>query len=154
MRPIKNYSSTIPINRIFENLQKTLVAHGAKQITFDYGDDGKVHGLSFVILLGEQRLQVKLPARLDNAQAVLKQQYEAGLVDRRATDPEQAYRVAWRNIWDWVEAQMALLEIGMVKLEEIFLPYVMDSSGRTLFEAFEYNRYQLPAGERREGTRE
>jgi hypothetical protein len=32
---------------------------------------------------------------------------------------EQAYRVAWRNILDWVEAQMALLEIEMAKIERL-----------------------------------
>src|SRR5439155_4788279 len=117
--------------RIFDNLQRTLVAHGAKQIALDYGEDGRIHGLVFTIPLGEQQLQAKLPARLQQAQAVLQKQYEAKLIERRFTDPEQAYRVAWRNIWDWVEAQMALFEIGMVKLEEVFLPYVADHSGRT-----------------------
>ena len=33
---------------------------------------------------------------------------------------EQAYRVSSENILDWVEAQMALLEIEMAKIEEIF----------------------------------
>ena len=46
---IKNYASEIPVERIFAELQQTLATHGAKQISFDYGDDGKVHGVQFVI---------------------------------------------------------------------------------------------------------
>jgi hypothetical protein len=46
---IKNYTSDIPTDRIFAELQKALGSHGAKQISYDYGDDGKMHGVQFVI---------------------------------------------------------------------------------------------------------
>ena len=61
---------------------------------------------------------------------------------------EQAYRVAWRNILDWVEAQMALLEIEMAKIEEIFLPYMVNSTGETFFERIEQRGFLLEAGEK------
>lgn len=44
------------------------------------------------------------------------------------------YAVAWANIKDWVEAQMALYETAMVSLPQIFLPFVTTKSGQTLFE--------------------
>jgi hypothetical protein len=59
---------------------------------------------------------------------------------------EQAYRVAWRNILDWVQAQMALLEIGMAKMEEVFLPYMLDQQGQTLFERMEQRGFLLESG--------
>ncbi len=43
---IKNYTSDKPLEKIFAELQQTLGTHGAKQISYDYGDDGKVHGLA------------------------------------------------------------------------------------------------------------
>ena len=58
---IKNYSSEIPIDRIFQRIQDSLVQHGARQISFDYGGDGKIYGVFFSILLKEKKLQVKLP---------------------------------------------------------------------------------------------
>lgn len=146
MNAIKNYSSTIQINRIFKKLQQTLAKHGAQQVTFDYGKDGKVYGVVFSVLFREQKIWVKLPARVDKAHAVLKSQYNAGLIrDRKVLDPEQAYRVAWRNIYDWVDAQMALLDIEMARMEEVFLPYMVDGSGKTYFEWFENRGFQLPA---------
>ncbi len=59
---------------------------------------------------------------------------------------EQAYRVAWRNILDWVQAQMALIEIEMTKLEEVFLPYMVAKSGKTYFETLENRQFQLESG--------
>jgi hypothetical protein len=63
---------------------------------------------------------------------------------------EQAYRVAWRNILDWVQAQMALLDIGMAKMEEVFLPYVVNREGKTLFEHYEQHGFALPSGKNSE----
>jgi hypothetical protein len=156
---IKNYTSDIPINRIFQRIQDSLAQHGARQISFDYGDTGKVYGVFFTILLDEKKLQVKLPARVDKALAVLQKQYKNGLMRDRKTSAifrrgnkkemdEQAYRVAWRNILDWVEAQMALLEIEMARIEEIFLPYMVNSTGETFFERIEQRGFLLEAGEK------
>jgi hypothetical protein len=48
---------------------------------------------------------------------------------------------------------MALLEIDMVKMEEIFLPYmVTKAAGETFFEATQKKNYQqLESGEPEEG---
>ena len=58
-------------------------------------------------------------------------------------DYEQAERVAWRIVKDWVEAQMAILESEMVKLDEIFLPYMVNDAGQTLYEAYVSNQLLL-----------
>ena len=47
---------------------------------------------------------------------------------------QQAIRTSWRILKDWVEAQMALLETGMVTMDEIFLPYML-SGGQTFYQA-------------------
>ena len=55
----------------------------------------------------------------------------------------QAERVAWRILKDWVEAQMALLDIEMVRFEEIFLPYIETKDGRTVYERLEEKQFLL-----------
>ena len=62
-------------------------------------------------------------------------------------DREQAERVAWRIVKDWVEAQMAILESEMVQMDEIFLPYMLSNSGQTVFEAYRNNQLALGGGE-------
>jgi len=148
---IKNYMSDIPIERIFAELQQTLGTHGAKQISFDYGDDGKVYGVQFVIKVNDRFIPVKLPARVEKAQTVLRKQWEEGVISHKRGKEqtygyEQAYRVAWRNILDWVQAQMALLEIGMAKMEEVFLPYMQDRQGVTFFERMQERGFLLETG--------
>src|SRR5258708_6234736 len=134
---LKNAYSDISIEKLFAELQKTLAQHGAKQISYDYEDDGRVHAAQFVIKTQNNRfIPVRLPARVEKAQAVLQRQWEAGIISHKvgkekALGYEQAYRVAWRNILEWVQAQMALLEIEMVQLEEIFLPYMITRTGET-----------------------
>ena len=46
----------------------------------------------------------------------------------------QAERTAWRNVRDWIMAQMAIIEAGQVEMEEVFLPYLTDRQGRTLYQ--------------------
>lgn len=159
--PIKNYTSDKPIDRIFAELQQTLGTHGAKHISFEYGDDGRVHGLTFTIKVTNRLLPVKLPARVEQAQAVLTKQWETGLINHksgskdRMTGYEHAYRVAWRNILDWVQAQMALLEIGMAQMEEIFLPFMVIRSGETVFEAAKRTNFlQLDSGRKSDEAEE
>lgn len=51
--------------------------------------------------------------------------------------------MAWRILKDWVEAQMALLDIEMVRFEEIFMPYIETNEGQTLYEKLSKNNYLL-----------
>ena len=152
---IKNYTADIDINKIFAELQNTLGKHGAKQISFDYDNDGRIQSVQFVIKANDRFIPVRLPARVEKAQTVLKRQWEAGIISHKRGKEktygyEQAYRVAWRNILDWVQAQMALLEIGMAKMEEIFLPYMQDRQGVTFFERMEQRGFLLESGKSQE----
>src|SRR5205807_10319942 len=95
---LKNAYSDISIEKIFAELQHTLGQHGAKQIAYDYGDDGRVHGMRFTINVDGRFIPVKLPARVDKAQAVLQRQWESGAISHKngrekTYGAEQAYRV-------------------------------------------------------------
>jgi hypothetical protein len=59
----------------------------------------------------------------------------------------QPYRTGWKNIHDWIVSQMAMLDTEMVKIEEVFLPYLMHKSGQSVFEWMEGRNYMLPSGE-------
>jgi hypothetical protein len=148
---IKNYASEKSLDAIFAELQRALGSHGAKQISYDYGDDGKVHGVQLGIKVNDRFVPIKLPARVEKAQAALKRQWDEGTISHKRGRENtcgygQAYRVAWRNILDWVQAQMALLEIGMAKMEEVFLPYMQDRQGLTFFERMEERGFLLESG--------
>jgi hypothetical protein len=138
--PLKNYRTRLSTDP-FAVIQKTLATHKAKQITQEFGDDGRVHALTFSLEINGRGHMFHLPARVDNVERLL-----YGKKDLTETQKQQAYKTAWANIRDWISAQMALLDTGMVKPEEIFLPYMQDREGVTLFERMEQRGFLLGNG--------
>ena len=84
-------------------------------------------------------------------QQVLKEQWKAGKVDRRyANDSQHARRVAWRILKNWTEVQLAMIAIGNVKVEQVFLAFAQRPDGKTVYEALmeeRFNGLALPAPE-------
>ena len=64
---------------------------------------------------------------------------------RVKVDAAQAERIAWRILQDWTMAQMAILETEMVAMDQVFLPYMVNSAGETVYEL--YQSRQLLLGE-------
>jgi hypothetical protein len=136
MPQLKNARSTS--THSFDVIQKTLAAHKAKQITFEYDDNGRIHALAFSIDINGVLYPFRLPARVKNVEKILYGNYASD------AQKEQAYRTAWANIRDWVTAQCALIDTGMVKAEEIFLPYMLSNQGKTFFEEMVQSQFLLP----------
>ena len=66
------------------------------------------------------------------------------LLARYWNDMEQARRTGWRILKDWVDSQIALMEIELVRIHEVFLPYMYDDkTGKTLFETLEARDFNL-----------
>lgn len=136
--PMKNYTTRIEVYRSLGEIQDALISHGASKIMVDY-DDGAPAGITFAIRTERGMLGFKLPAKVDGVKAAFVRQ-------KVRVAEDQAERTAWRNVRDWVMAQMALIEAGMVQLDEVFLPYLVDNSGVTLFEAYQSGRLALGSG--------
>jgi hypothetical protein len=137
---IKNYTTTISVNKTIGEIQGILSKHGATAIMTEY-DNGNVTGLSFKIMTPRGELGIRLPSNTDRVLQVLKNQKKN---NAKVKDTfEQANKVAWRIIKDWVDAQMAILETEMVEMEQIFLPYVLNNKGTTLYQEFKENQLLL-----------
>ena len=134
--PLLNYTTKVDVYATIGAIQGQLVKHGAKKIMQDYDDDGHITALSFMVETPTGPRGIRLPANVEAVHAVLTRQ-------KVKCDREQAERVAWRIVKDWVEAQMAILESEMVQMDEIFLPYMLSSSGQTVFEAYRKNQLAL-----------
>lgn len=137
--PLLNYTTKVDVFTTLGAIQGQLVKHGAKKIMQDYDDDGHISALSFLVDTPTGPRGIRLPANVDAVHAVLTRQ-------RVKCDREQAERVAWRIVKDWVEAQMAILESEMVQMDEIFLPYMVNGHGQTLFQAYRNNQIMLEGG--------
>lgn len=136
---IKNFTTDVPVNRTVSEIHLMLADHGAKRILFDYGDDGKVNAISFTISTPYGEQAIKLPANAERVRAVLHEQKNS--TKNRSRTPiddsqEQADRVAWRIVKDWLAAQLAILETEMVTVQQVFLPYFINNKGETLYEVY------------------
>jgi hypothetical protein len=96
----------------------------------EYDDRGRINALAFKVRAPNGELPIRLPIDAAATLKVLQRQYANREIPGRYASEEHAYRVAWRIIKDWVEAQMSLLETEMVKIEEIFLPMSLPEAGR------------------------
>ena len=134
--PLLNYTTKVNVYTTLGEIQGQLVKHGAKKIMQDYDDAGHIVALSFLIDTPAGPRGIRLPANVDAVHKVLEKQ-------KVRCDREQAERVAWRIVKDWVEAQMAILESEMVQMDEIFLPYMVGAGGQTFFEAYRNNQLLL-----------
>lgn len=106
----------------------------------DYDGVGHPTGITFGIDTPDGPRGFLLPANVAGVQEVFSQQ-------KIKAQEGQAERTAWRNVRDWVMAQMAIIEAGQVDMEEVFLPYLTDGRGRTLYQLYQGGQLALGNGE-------
>lgn len=128
------YTTQISADKTVAEIQKCLSEHGASAILNEYDKEGYISSVSFQIKVKDQTVSFKLPS---DWRPVLEIMEQDSKVPQRLCDQEQALRVSWRIVKSWIEAQMAILETKMVKMEQIFLPYAIGKDGRTVSEHFE-----------------
>lgn len=142
MPKLKNYTTIVPAGRSIGETEEMLVRHGATDITKSY-EAGRLTSINFRISMAEGKgpMLFSLPLRWEKTKAVLEAQ---GVLPKRRShtragdsDDDRAYRIAWKNLRDWVAANMVIVELDMVKTQEVFLPYAVDRSGKTLYQSFE-----------------
>lgn len=130
---ILNYTTTVPADKTVQQVQAILVKSGARHISAAY-TDGVVDELIFDLNTEFGTRAYRMPANVAGVQAAMAHDRA---IDRRYKTVDQARRVAWRILKDWIEAQLAIIAAGLATSEQVLLPYMLDSTGRqTMFEAW------------------
>jgi hypothetical protein len=110
-------------------IQSLLLDAGATDILIQ-AELGTIKGISFRINTAHGHLPFVLPAEVERVLVILKRDHEP-----RYHTLAQAQRTGWRLILRWVEAQLALIETGMVTIDQIMLPFLeVDNGSRSLYE--------------------
>lgn len=137
--PLLNYTTQISADKTVAEIQKKLAMFGAKRTMAEYDDSGNIVALSFQIEVKGNLVGYRLPADYKPVLVILLN--DPNVTPKLQTD-EQAIRVSWRILKDWIEAQLALLETQMVEPEQLFLPYMMQGD-RTLYERMVESNFLL-----------
>lgn len=142
-----NYTTTVDATRTIAEIQQILAAKGALSVSVDYDSTGFPVAVTFKIIIHDHEVWYRLPSKYDAAYEALRLSRD---VAKRYKTQEQAIRVCWRILKDWVEAQMAIIQLGQAELAEVFFPYAIDAStGLTLFHHWRENQKKLGPGEER-----
>lgn len=169
--PIKNYTTGQSALQSVSKIQAALISHGAIGIQMMYDDDQRISSLAFALpYLDGKNLSFQLPCEwrkfkqvlIDQGVDIFKEK-EKPKVFNQWSDSEQnywlrkdserkirqddvAYNIAWANLKDWILAQMALYETQIVTIPQIFLPFMMNKKGQTLYDQLSSNQFLLTDG--------
>jgi hypothetical protein len=133
---IKNYTSSVPVERTVARIEQALAAAGVSGTSKEYSE-GKLVALTFSLTAPSgQVVQVRLPASESNVYDAMLHECECARVrPMRAAAKmqlkQQAGRTAWKLMQDWVEVQLSLIKMHQADFEQVFMPYIWD--GRRTF---------------------
>ena len=141
--PLLNYTTQIDATKTAAEVQAILAKAGATEVAMKY-DNGRPAAVIFRAPTPFGPREFTLPIHTDKVLAVLQRQK----VQPKFQTTEQAERVAWRIVKDWVEAQLAIIATEMVTIDQVMLPYMRTDDGTTVFERYAQNQLQLGTGEK------
>lgn len=134
-----NYTTSINVHKTVGEVQQLLAGHGAARIGIDYADGSPV-GVAFSLTTVHGPRLFTLPVDVDAMQKLLVQKDRKGELRSGSkltrTSREQAERVAWRIIKDWLAAQLAIVETEMVSIDQVMLPYLHVDEQTTLYDRY------------------
>jgi hypothetical protein len=127
---IANYTTTIEVDKTVAEITRLLAGAKATAILSEY-NDGAIAAISFRIATEFGFLTFRLPAQIEGVHTIL---IRSPKIPRSLRTLSQARRVAWRIVLHWLDAQLAMIAAGLVRFDQVFLPFAQDPAGVTLYE--------------------
>ncbi|MCE5270788.1 hypothetical protein LLH00_05840 [bacterium] len=96
-------------------------------------------GVGFIMQTVHGPTPFRLPLKWEKVHEYIWQDYRetrSRYQKTRADFENEAYRVAWRILRDWLHSQLSIIATEQVKPEQVFLPYLMVNGDKTLAESF------------------
>jgi hypothetical protein len=137
---ILNYTTKIDAWKTVGEIQQIIARHGATHVNIKNEGSMPV-AMVFTIDYQGTPLNFSLPC---NYAGVLNSLSRNKKIPGTFKNEEQALRVGWRIVKDWVEAQLAMVEAEVAAIQEVFMPYlIIPSTGVTLYKSFEKKGLKL-----------
>lgn len=149
---LKNYTSTVPVERSIMLIEKLLIDAGAININKAVDPTSReVSGIVFQINVENKPIVFKLPSKVEQCFKMMWKNVSPRSAHRESVKQntmDQAKRTAWKLLYDWVSRQVSMIQIQQVELMEVFMPYCYDvRNDQTFFEKMKGNGFlQLTEG--------
>lgn len=139
-------TTTVPVQKTVGEISALLVRAGAREIMQTF-DSGQPAGVKWSMDLYGRTVWFQMPVRVDSVYQVIAKRYKGILsAQRRAALKEQAARVAWRQLLAWTQVQIAMVQLNMAEFAQVFLPYVLDTSQRTMWDLVKDSQFKQLEG--------
>lgn len=142
MKSLYMETTKISAGQTVSEIQRILGVYGCAAVMTQY-ENKEVSAVSFQIIFLDKTIPFVLPCRWKPIYNILLKRRKR---IKESDIPElesQAKAVAWRQILRWVEAQLALVDTEMVKIQEVFLPYIqVGIKNETLYQQIESKKFQ------------
>lgn len=143
---MKNYTSTVPVERTISRIEQILANMGAANILKDY-EDHRLVSIKFAVIepTTNRKIAIAIPANVEAVKAVLLSAVKRPRKETIRRVEDQAARTAWKLMQEWLEIQLSLIEMNQVEILQVFLPYIWDGK-QSYYAMLKGNGFKLLAG--------
>jgi len=135
MGKLRNYTSSVSVDRSVSLIEHELVRAGATHISKWYDKDKNLEGIMFQIDSNGTLLMFRLPAKWRKCYKLFVEEIRRPRPGTEKRVQDQAQRTAWKLLYDWVSVQVSMIKLEQAEVIEVFLPYYYDpAKDQTLFE--------------------
>lgn len=111
-----------------------LIEAGASGVQL-MASEKRVSGIQFVLEMPAQgRMVFKVPVKVEPMVKALKLSRKRGTKRSKEKLHDQAERTAWRLALQWIKTQLAMVSAEQADICEVFMPYLMNAEGKTLYQ--------------------
>lgn len=128
-----NYTTKKKPEETISEIQQMLSKFNVSAMMTEY-EGRQVSAVSFRINVDGRDIGYRLPCNWRAVHEIFKTDKRVAHAMSKDKFEEQAIKTAWRIIHSWMEAQLALVEVNMTTIPQIFLPYTIMRDNRTLAE--------------------
>jgi hypothetical protein len=147
-------NTEVPAHQSVAAIIKLLRASGATEIRHQYiPGSGELAGLDFVIMTEVGPKAYRMPARIQPIFVQLQERRKKKTPEGSKRDLATADRIAWRQLFRWLEAQMALVDLNMAEPGEVFFAWLLSDDGSlTMYEHWKGRLLEAPKEAARRGS--
>lgn len=120
---LQNYTSAIPANKSIMMIEEKLVRHGATHIQKIY-ENNRLISIDFIKEIDGYPMAFRLPAQIKACENILRSNVKRPRKDTYKNISEQAEKTAWKIVFDWVCAQMTMIQLSQVEFLQVFMSYL------------------------------
>jgi hypothetical protein len=148
-----NYTTKVKAATTANECTGMLAAHGAEAVGLTFDDDRQPNGLNFRIDTDHGVQGYRIEVNSAGVLVQLETAYRAGVIKPSSgrsavsfTTAAHAHMVAWRQVKDWLEANLAMIEASMWGLDRVMLPWMLVAPETDVYQAISGGRMALGAG--------